>query len=217
MVPYIFLCSVVMVLAITMVVPTLRVWRRYGTWPVVFQREADPFQRLMGAVMGSLLGGILIWAGLFVALGPSRLGLYSLPFIVTIVGWMAIGLGALTVIVAQVHMGASWRIGIDDRPTDLVTSGLYGLVRNPIFAGLLLSVLGFVLITPAPWTIMGFAAICVLICLQVRLEEQHLLRVHGEQYQGYAAQVGRFVPLLGRLHPSTTTIFEGERERGGLQ
>ena len=50
------------------------------------------------------------------------------------------------VVVSQTQMGASWGIGIDDRSTELVTRGLFGLVRNPIFSGLLLALLGFVLI-----------------------------------------------------------------------
>ena len=59
---YLFLCSVVLVLGVTMVVPTLRVWRRTGAWPVVFNREADPFQRSMSAATSSLFIALLAWA-----------------------------------------------------------------------------------------------------------------------------------------------------------
>ena len=40
-------------------------------------------------------------------------------------------------VLAQLQMGASWRVGIDDRPTELVTGGLFRVVRNPIFTALL--------------------------------------------------------------------------------
>ena len=45
-----------------------------------------------------------------------------------------------------------------------------------------------------------FALIPVALELQTRfVEEPHLRRVHGAAYAAYAAQVGRFVPRVGRL------------------
>jgi protein-S-isoprenylcysteine O-methyltransferase Ste14 len=39
-----------------------------------------------------------------------------------------------------------------------------------------------------------------LIELQVRVvEEPHLLRTHGQAYEDWAREVGRFVPGVGRL------------------
>jgi len=60
---FVLLGAVALLLALTIMMPTLRVWRRYGTWPVVFRRDADPFQRLMGASMSLLIAGVLAWAG----------------------------------------------------------------------------------------------------------------------------------------------------------
>jgi len=74
--------------------------------------------------------------------------------------------GAVVTLVAQRHMGASWRVGIDDRPTDLVTTGLFRHVRNPIFAGMLAFVAGVVILSPAWWSI----AIGILTALGVRLQ-----------------------------------------------
>jgi protein-S-isoprenylcysteine O-methyltransferase Ste14 len=44
-----------------------------------------------------------------------------------------------------------------------------------------------------------------LVSLQVRLEERNLLRIHGKAYLAYAARVGRFLPWVGRLRPSSGT------------
>jgi protein-S-isoprenylcysteine O-methyltransferase Ste14 len=96
-------------------------------------------------------------------------------------------------------MGASWRIGIDDRPTQLVTGGLFALSRNPIFLGMFFSIAGLVWIAPAPWTLAGLAVAVVLVSLQVRLEERNLVRVHRQAYVTYAVRVGRFVPWLGKF------------------
>jgi protein-S-isoprenylcysteine O-methyltransferase Ste14 len=109
--------------------------------------------------------------------------------------------GLAGTLVAQVAMGDSWRIGVDERQTtELVTDGPFALVRNPIFAAMLPASTGLVLMVPSVVALAGLAALVVALELQVRVvEEPYLLRVHGERYAGYAARVGRFAPGLGRL------------------
>ena len=109
--------------------------------------------------------------------------------------------GLIATLYAQIAMGESWRIGVDEQEhTELVTSGPFALVRNPIFAGMLPATLGLVLLVPNTVAFLGLAALVVALEIQVRLvEEPYLLRRHGEAYRQYAARVGRFVPGLGRL------------------
>jgi protein-S-isoprenylcysteine O-methyltransferase Ste14 len=110
-----------------------------------------------------------------------------------------VGIGAT--FYAQVAMGTSWRIGVDEHErTELVTSGPFGLVRNPIFSAMLPTALGLVLLVPSWVAILGLAGLAVALELQVRVvEEPYLLRAQGERYATYAARVGRFVPGVGRL------------------
>jgi protein-S-isoprenylcysteine O-methyltransferase Ste14 len=109
--------------------------------------------------------------------------------------------GLIATLYAQIAMGASWRIGVDEgERTDLVTSGPFAVVRNPIFSGMLPASTGLALLVPNVVAIAGVAALVLALEIQVRLvEEPYLLRVHGETYRGYASRVGRFVPGLGRL------------------
>lgn len=102
---------------------------------------------------------------------------------------------------AQVAMGASWRIGVDPgERTQLVTSGPFALVRNPIFAAMLPTALGLALLVPSWVALTGLVGLIAALELQVRVvEEPYLLQVHGETYADYAARVGRFAPKLGRL------------------
>ena len=106
---------------------------------------------------------------------------------------------------AQVAMGASWRIGVDESErTALVTTGPFALVRNPIFSAMLPTALGLVLIVPSWVAIVGLVGLAVALELQVRVvEEPYLLRAQGERYAEYAARVGRFVPGVGRLRESS--------------
>src|SRR6266511_504011 len=110
-------------------------------------------------------------------------------------------LGLAGCVAAQLAMGASWRIGVDESErTDLVTGGPFAIVRNPIYSGVIPLVLGLMLLAPNPVTIAAFAALVAAFEIQVRLvEEPHLLRAHPDAYRDYASRVGRFVPGVGLL------------------
>jgi protein-S-isoprenylcysteine O-methyltransferase Ste14 len=110
-------------------------------------------------------------------------------------------LGLAATLLAQSAMGASWRIGVDERETtELVTDGPFALVRNPIFAAMIPTGLGLALLCPTPVAVAAFVALVAALELQTRkVEEPYLLRAQGELYRAYAARVGRFFPGVGRL------------------
>jgi protein-S-isoprenylcysteine O-methyltransferase Ste14 len=109
--------------------------------------------------------------------------------------------GLVTTLVAQMAMGASWRIGVDHaEKTDLVTEGPFSVVRNPIFSGMVPTSLGIVLLVPNVVAITAVGLLIAALEIQTRLvEEPYLLKTHGKLYSVYASHVGRFFPLVGRL------------------
>ncbi|HEY8428781.1 MAG TPA: isoprenylcysteine carboxylmethyltransferase family protein [Sandaracinaceae bacterium] len=111
---------------------------------------------------------------------------------------------------AQLTMAGSWRIGVDpSERTELVTRGLFALVRNPIFSFMILAATGIALSCPTPLALVAPALLLVGLELQVRIvEEPYLARVHGEAYLAYARRVGRFVPWIGRLRSPGARIAE---------
>lgn len=109
-----------------------------------------------------------------------------------------VGIGAT--LYAQRDMGESWRIGVDaSETTTLVCHGVFGLVRNPIFAAMLVFAAGITLITPNVAAVAAFVVLWAAIELQVRVvEEPYLNTAHGQAYRDYCGAVGRFVPHIGR-------------------
>jgi protein-S-isoprenylcysteine O-methyltransferase Ste14 len=94
------------------------------------------------------------------------------------------------------RMGKSWRMGIDPgETTELVFTGPYAYVRHPIYALSSLLMVATILILPS--ALMLAVAVIHLLLLQweARREERNLSRVHGQQYDQYRAQVGRFIPV----------------------
>jgi protein-S-isoprenylcysteine O-methyltransferase Ste14 len=105
--------------------------------------------------------------------------------------------GILVILVAQVQMGRSWRIGVDpSEQTELICTGLYARSRNPIYFGILLYWIGMAVTLPHPalW-------LCALICwasIEVivrKIEEPYLLGLHGEKFAEYVADTRRYLPF----------------------
>lgn len=82
-----------------------------------------------------------------------------------------------------------------DHPKQLVVSGLYRYVRNPMYLGVLLFLLGEALFLQYPafvlYTAVWFAFVNLFVLLY---EEPNLRRKFGHSYAGYTAAVGRWVP-----------------------
>ena len=107
----------------------------------------------------------------------------------------AIGIAGITiVVVAQLQMGAAWRIGVDSgETTALITHGLYQKSRNPIYFGLGLYWVGLCVLLPH-LTIWILATICWL-CIELivrKVEEPYLARVHGTIFDAYLQHTNRY-------------------------
>lgn len=122
----------------------------------------------------------------------------GLPFRATGIALYAIGL-AVT-FTAQIGMGESWRMGVDaTERTPLVSTGIFAIVRNPIFTGMSFAWAGLSLMVPNLAGVLALAAMASAIEIQVRVvEEPYLRSSHGSAYADYARRTGRFLPGIGR-------------------
>jgi protein-S-isoprenylcysteine O-methyltransferase Ste14 len=100
-----------------------------------------------------------------------------------------------------------------DPPRRLVITGLYRWVRNPMYLGMGIMLIGEAFLFPQIWREM-VALIAVLSMaiglLVVRKEEPDLRRLFGADYEAYCRQVPRWVP---RLKPLGADDHPGVRAR----
>lgn len=184
---------------VLMVWPVVRLRRQTGAWAVTLHREIVPGQRLVGVALLGIQLASVAFVTTYALNGPGALVVWPFPRFVT---WLGLGVavtGIALVAVAQHQMGASFRIGIDDEETALVKGGLFAIVRNPIFTGLVVLLGGMFAAVPCSWSLGLWIVAAVVVSRQTRLEERHLLVQHGDAYRSYASRVGRFLPGIGRL------------------
>ena len=83
--------------------------------------------------------------------GWSGGGLFVTNDVIHALGALIVVAGICGALLAQLAMGDSWRVGVDEsETTELVTTGLFAWVRNPIFSFVLLSLAGLLLLVPNP-------------------------------------------------------------------
>jgi protein-S-isoprenylcysteine O-methyltransferase Ste14 len=186
-------------LLLLLVVPVLRTRWRHRSNAMAVLSSRSPLRRLADGWMMTAEVAWFVWTFAYWLVEPGRLAVIGVPWWAAVAGWAAVLTGVSLAALAQAQMGASFRVGIDSNPTNLVTGGLFAYSRNPIFAALLLAFTGLAVLTLSAWTVLGLAVTLLVFQLQSRLEEEHLMQTHGDVYRRYAAKTGRFLPGFGKL------------------
>ena len=115
---------------------------------------------------------------------------------------MAAGVGVETfglalAIWARRHLGLNWsgRITIKVEH-ELIRSGPYGMLRHPIYTGILAMYAGPVLVTGEWLAVIGFAMALFAYWRKIRLEEAALAAAFGADYDAYRRDTWSLVPGL---------------------
>lgn len=169
-------------------------------------------------VLLSLVPGAVIWLGVSIGGRPG-----TIVTLLGITGWslawayvpltaqarlggpltpVFFGLGLWLMLAGLALSGlAGWRIHpvigwsqVD--PTELLTTGPYGFVRHPIYAGLVLAYLGWSLVWGALYAVLLSPVLFLLLRGQAWLEERIWLEpTFGEAFRAYRARVPAFFPV----------------------
>ncbi len=76
----------------------------------------------------------------------------------------------------------------------LLTKGLYGRMRHPVYSGLILWGIGTVMIRPGLVRLLLLAALMVLFWFKSQREERLLIQTFGPRYERYRLNTPRFIP-----------------------
>jgi protein-S-isoprenylcysteine O-methyltransferase Ste14 len=182
---------------IAFVFPSVRTYKQTGINPVTFS-NSDNAHDYIGRLFKILLALISITIVAYWVNGNTYQLLLPATYLeipaLHCAGVILCLLSLIWTSIAQWQMGKSWRIGIDEKnKTALISTGLFRFSRNLIFLGMKATLLGYFLLLPNAVTLLVFVSGFRLIQIQVRLEEEFLLKQHGTNYENCKRNVRRFL------------------------
>jgi protein-S-isoprenylcysteine O-methyltransferase Ste14 len=106
-------------------------------------------------------------------------------------------LGAVFAIWARSTLGTNWSASVTLKENhSFVERGPYRLVRHPIYAGLLLAMLGTAVVYAEAGCFVALALAFVAWWLKARTEEEFLTAQFGDDYRRYQRNVRQLIPFV---------------------
>jgi protein-S-isoprenylcysteine O-methyltransferase Ste14 len=136
----------------------------------------------------------MVVAVLVVSALDHRFGWSQVPTPIVVAGdvLVAVGLGMATMVVNQNSYAAATIRVEPDQP--VISTGLYGVVRHPMYTGALIMMLGMPLALDSYWGLVTLAPGVAVLALRI-VDEEKMLRQELAGYDEYTQQVHyRLVP-----------------------
>jgi protein-S-isoprenylcysteine O-methyltransferase Ste14 len=149
-------------------------------------------------LLGASLMGLGIVPCVYLALHVPRFADYSVIPALSYLG-IAVDVACLWLFHrTHADLGHNWSVSLDLRERHtLVTTGVYALVRHPMYSGFWLMALAQALLLPnwiaGPAGLVGFG---ILFFGRVRREEDMMIAAFGDEYRAYMRRTARVVPWL---------------------
>ncbi len=190
----IFLLLVLIIFSIGLMVPMI----------IIRRKGKDPHGTHMGYSILARLSSltIFIWIiniGLFIFFYNLIELIWRFTFLsgdlFIIIGMISVAIGTIVEILGMYSLGINFRIELPKEETELITSGIYRVMRNPIAFGLYLIIIGTFLLIPNVLTLIITIANIIVFDAKVRDEEKFLLARFGKSYEDYQKKIGRYFPF----------------------
>ncbi len=113
-----------------------------------------------------------------------------------VIGVVVCGAGVALAVFARIHIGRNWGMPMSRKQQpELVTTGPYAVVRHPIYAGILLAIVGSAIGLSMFWLLALVAAVPYFV-YSARREERLMAEEFPEQYPAYMRRTKMLLPWL---------------------
>jgi protein-S-isoprenylcysteine O-methyltransferase Ste14 len=181
--------------ALEWTIPVL--WMMWLAYWLIEARNTAPTQKSESLLTGILYRGATI-VGIFLIFGLLRRKTLPLwPVTVPVLCWALILMisGFAFSIWARRHLGRYWSARVTLKEGHkVIESGPYGLVRHPIYSGLLLSMAATVMTIGTAPSVCGYFVLVAALVFKLRAEERLLAANLGLAYQDYQKRIKALIP-----------------------
>jgi protein-S-isoprenylcysteine O-methyltransferase Ste14 len=182
-------------------VPIAVLWLAWLAYWIIAARNVKPTQRRESVASRLMTIILTVLAAALLALRDHRLVWPSARFLpqamVTYwLGLMIVILGLAFAVWARVHLGRNWSGTVTVKENhELIRTGPYGIVRHPIYSGLLVAILGTAVAFGEWRGLLAFGFLTVAFLLKLRREERFMSESFPNDYPRYCAEVPALIPF----------------------
>jgi len=182
------------------IIPALwLIWLAYWIIAAVGAKETqreEGFRSRLTHYVPLIVGGVLLgWPDVAGLALEQRFLPRTLAGFWIAVAMIAIGLGFS--ITARVWLGGNWSGSVTiKKDHELIRSGPYGLVRHPIYTGLLLALIGNTLAVGKWRALIALVPFAFAIYRKMTVEERFMAEQFGDDYTRYRKQVPALIPFI---------------------
>jgi protein-S-isoprenylcysteine O-methyltransferase Ste14 len=157
--------------------------------------SAFKWYRLFYTVLSiALLVGILLQSALIPRFTLIAKGSFS-----EYLGYLFAGVGTIIAVKSTKKISLIKLSGISPvilNQGSLVISGIYSKIRHPMYAGIILIVLGYFFFSGSLTAAIQLASLLVYLPIGIYFEEKNLIELFGEEYNTYKSQVPAILPWI---------------------
>jgi protein-S-isoprenylcysteine O-methyltransferase Ste14 len=175
---------------------------------VALARKADELIKIRSYTAVMFMGLMLAVQLIVGRAGIGQLGLdRATNELATVLGCTAVILGVILNSIARIQLGTWWSNNIVVyRGQKLVTRGLYGVVRHPLYATILLTSIGLA-IQYQNWISFALFLLIYVPLVHLRtIKEEWMLKKSFPDYDGYSTLVPMLVPFVFKTFFSTQEV-----------
>ena len=182
--------------------PSAVLWLAWLAYWVVAARNVKATSRREGLATFLLHRAFVVVGVLLLVVGPQRFHWLNERFVppTMVAYWLglfAVAAGLAFAVWARVYLGRNWSATVTIKQDhELVHTGPYGVVRHPIYTGILLALLGTAIAIGEWRGLLALASITIGFLFKIRTEERFMDEIFGERYARYRAEVPALIPFI---------------------
>ena len=164
--------------------------------PKFLERRSRAREKEKAQVLISVLSSMIFIAGFVIPGLDKRFGWSTVPYHITIIACVVILLGYLIIFFVFRQNSYASRVIEVDEEQEVISTGLYGIVRHPMYVGVLIMYIPTPVALGSYWGLIPFALLPLSLGLRI-LNEEKVLKENLKGYSEYCLKTRyRLIPYI---------------------
>ena len=173
------------------------VWVISGFTTKQVKSQEPRYQRFIQYWLPLLVAFYLLGPGEWFGHSLLRENFVSHSNLVGIIGLVCGILGTAIACWSRIRLGRNWSLAVQQKQDhELITSGIYSVVRHPIYTGLLMLFIGNGIIVGDYRAILAVIIVFISFWFKLKKEEQLLIETFGDRYITYKQHTKALIPYI---------------------